>query len=102
MDFIVFASAYLECIFEYIERNVIAVIGVEVVVIEAGRFRGLENYLEVTVARAIDLALTGPPVERLVITRPGCAPIGRVPPGPEIVCQRLVRLGPNQIAFVFP
>src|SRR3982750_2496353 len=100
MDFIVVAGANLQRILEHVERDVIAEVSIEIIVIRVCRLSGLENDLEVTIARAIQLALTGPPNKRLLIKRPGGPPIHRVPPQPKEMCQRLVRFGPYGIAFV--
>jgi hypothetical protein len=55
----------LEGIFQYVQRDVIAVIGVDVITVGDGRMGGFENDLQVTVSRALEFALSGPPVKRL-------------------------------------
>jgi len=62
---VVLLCADLERVLEDIEWNVVAVVGVEVVLVCVLGFRSLENNLEITGAGAINLLLTCPPLQRL-------------------------------------
>ena len=83
MRLVVLSGADLKSVFEDIEWNVVAVIGVEVTLVCLLRLRGFENNLEITIAGAIDLALTGPPVECLLVMRPRPAPVHLISSRPK-------------------
>src|SRR5256885_14945523 len=63
------------------------------------RLRGSENNLEVTVASTIEIALSAPPIECLLIMRPGGAPVELVTTRPEKIAERFVSFGPDRIAI---
>ena len=65
------SDADLQCIFQNLQRNVIAEIGVVVMIVRPWRFSGFEYDPEVSNARKFDVALPGPPVERWLIVLPG-------------------------------
>src|SRR6185369_8336177 len=90
---------YLERIFENVDRNVIAVVSVEIISVGVRRMRSFENDLEITVTRAIDIALSRPPLERLLVVRPCGAPVHLAAEVPEEVAERFMGFGPYQIAI---
>src|SRR5258705_6796055 len=62
MRLVVFSCADPERVFERVEGNVVAVVGVEVILVWAGWLGSFENNLEVAFTGLIDLTLPGPPV----------------------------------------
>src|SRR5215204_3174706 len=80
---VVCRSADLQRIFKHVKWNVIAVITVDVILVGTRRVRGSENYLEITVTRTIELALAGPPIERLLVMGPGGTPVHLTAASPE-------------------
>src|SRR5690349_8728786 len=99
--FVVGSCADLQRVLEGLERNVVAVGSVEVILLAIWWIRHPEDNFEVAVARAIEVALSGPPVERFLIMRQGDAPVSLKPAYPEEVSQRFMRFRPYQVAIFF-
>ena len=52
-------------------------------------------------AGEIELAPTGPPVERRVVVAPRGAPVARIAPRPVPIAERLLRFDPHPIAILW-
>ncbi len=100
MDRVVVLCADLQSVFQDIQGNVIAIIGVEVRLVGMLWLGGFKYYFEITRTRSIDFRLTGPPVKRLLVVRPGHSPVHLIPSRPKEIGQRLLRFDPHQIAFL--
>src|SRR5262245_8464782 len=61
--------------------------------------RSFENDLEIAFTRAIDVTLSRPPFERLLIVRPCGLPVHLASAGPGEIAKRFLGFGPSQIAI---
>src|SRR4030095_13676859 len=101
MCLVILLSTDIESILENVEGNVVAVIGVKIIFVGSRWLSGFEDNFEIAIPSAFDLALTGPPVQRLLVMRPRGAPVHLISSHPKKIGKGLVRLGPHEIASVF-
>src|SRR5438552_18500757 len=100
VSIVVVGGANLQRVFQNVEWDVIAEVGVVVVLVGSGRFGGFEHNFEVAIAGLTDLALARPPVKRLLVMGPGGAPVHLIAPRPEKISERFMGFGPDEITFV--
>src|SRR6266851_1550640 len=97
---IIVAGANLQSVFQDVEWNKVAIVGVVVVLVWARWFSGFKNDPEIAFARRIDLALARPPVKRLLVMGPRRAPVHLIASRPEKIGERFMGFGPDKVTFV--
>ena len=97
---ILFRLRNLQRVFENAHVNEVSEVAVVVIRLDARRLGHAPDDAEVAFARQLDVAGTGPPVERRLVILPRLIPVAVLIPLPVKIAQRLLHLDPDAVAIL--
>src|SRR5439155_16638776 len=100
MRSIVFSLGNLEGVFEDLERDEIAVVTVVIIGLGIAWLGHGPDDIQIPFPSQFEIMSAGPPIQCLLVMRPGLAPISSVPPSPPKVPEGLMDFSPDTVTVL--